>query len=88
MATSLPRVTIPANTWVDLYDATGISVGTQLIIQNTGRDQARLSESSGIPASTTGTNNLLVNAYLTSATTPIGAWAFSSIGTKLQIEES
>lgn len=88
MATSLPRITIPASTWVDLYDATGITLGTQLIIQNTGRDEARLSESALEPVSTTGYNNLLLNEYLISASTPVGAWCFSKLGTKLQVEEA
>lgn len=88
MANSLPPVNLPANTWVDLYVATGIGVGTQLIIQNTGKDQAKLSESSVEPLSTTGHNNIIVNAYLTSAATPVGAWARSNLGTTLQVEEA
>lgn len=88
MATSLTPVTIPAKTWTDVYDAAGISVGTQLIIQNIGRDQARLSESVASPTSTTGYNVILTNEFLTSAATPVGAWSYSTLGTKLQIEEA
>jgi len=87
MATSLTPVTLPANTWVDLYNATGISVGAQLIIQNTGKDEARLSESVAEPLSTTGYNNLLLNTYLASSSTPVGAWVMSRLGTTLQVEE-
>ena len=88
MATSLTPVTLTADTWVDLYDATGITLGVQLIIQNTGRDEARLSESVAEPISTTGYNNLLLNTYLTSSSTPVGAWAISKLGTTLQVEEA
>ena len=88
MATSLTSVTIPARTWVDLYDATGITIGVQIIIQNIGRDQARLSESVASPVSATGYNIILTNEFLTSATTPVGAWSYSTLGTKLQIEEA
>lgn len=88
MATSLTPVTLPANTWIDLYDDTGISVGVQLIIQNIGSDEARLSESAVEPISTTGYNNLLLNTYLTSTSTPVGAWAISRLGTTLQVEEA
>lgn len=87
MSTSLPRVTIPANTWVDLYDATGITVGTQLIIQNTGHDEARLTESASTPT-TEGYNPLGLGDFITSADTPVGAWAYSRLGTALQIAEA
>jgi len=88
MATSLTPVTLPARTWVDLYDDTGITLGVQLIIQNLGRDETRLSESVAEPTSTTGYNNLLTNEYLTSDASPVGAWAFSRLGTRIQIEEA
>ena len=88
MATSLTPVTILAKTWTDLYAATGIVVGAQLIIQNIGRDEAKLSESAAKPISTVGYNNLLVNDYLNSTAIPVGAWAYSSLGTKLQVEEA
>lgn len=88
MATSSTPVKLQAGTWLDIYDATGITVGVKLIIQNVGRDEARLSESALEPISTTGYNNLLLNEYLTSATAPVGAWAFSKLGTTLQVEEA
>ena len=88
MATSLTPITLPARTWVDLYDATGITLGVQLIVQNIGRDQSRLSESALEPISTTGYNVILTNEYLISASTPVGAWAYATLGTKLQVEEA
>ncbi len=51
MATSLPSVTIPFNTWVDIYAETGITVGAQLIIQNIGSSEAKLVESATEPTS-------------------------------------
>lgn len=87
MSTSLTPVTLEPNVWKDLYDATGITIGVQLSIQNTGKDQARLSESLAQPISATGSNNLDVGNYLSSADTPIGVWAMSRLGTKLQVEE-
>lgn len=87
MATSLPPVKLPADTWVDLYDETGITIGVQLLVQNTGKDHARISESLAQPISTTGSNNLLVNIFLESTTSPVGAWAISRLGTILQVEE-
>jgi len=87
MATSLTPVTLPANTWVDLYDATSITIGVQLTIQNTGKDHARVSESLAEPISTTGSNNLNIDKFISSATTPVGVWAISRLGTTLQVEE-
>jgi len=88
MATSLPEVKIPINLWVDLYDTTGISVGTQLIIQNKGDAEADLSESALEPIGTTGSNKISQYAYLTNVAGNVGAWAFSKLGTVLQVEEA
>ena len=88
MATSLPPVKIPVNTWVNLYLATGISVGTQIIVQNTGSSEAVLTESATLPVGVVGVNAIIPRAYLTNAATNVGAWAFSQLGTTLQVEEA
>lgn len=88
MATSLPSVTIPLNTWVDLYSDTGISIGTQLIIQNIGSSEAILVESASQPTPSIGHNTIPVRSYLTNAASAVGAWAFSETGTTLQVEEA
>ena len=86
MATSLPQVVLPSKTWVDLYDATGITLGTQIIIQNTGGSEARLVESLAQPNLKNGFNLISGRKYLTSATTPVGIWAYAHTGTTLQVE--
>ena len=88
MATSLPSVVIPSNTWVDLYSETGIVVGTRLVVQNIGSADAILSESAAQPVSTTGHNIIIPRSYLTNASAAVGAWAFSDSGTTLQVEEA
>ena len=88
MATSLPPVTLTDNVWVDLYDVTGIVVGTQLIIQNIGSSEALLSESASEPTTVSGYNIIPTRTYLTNTTANIGAWAFSENGTTLQVEEA
>lgn len=88
MATSLPQVVLPSKTWVDLYDATGITLGTQLIIQNTGGTEARLVESLAQPELTNGFNLIPERDFLTSATAPVGSWAYAHSGTTLHIEEA
>jgi len=88
MAQSLPPVSIPKNTWIDLYAATGITAGVRMIIQNTGSADAILTESTAEPATSVGNNALQPKEYLTNNSANIGAWAFSELGTKLQVEEA
>jgi hypothetical protein len=88
MATSLPKVLLPSKEWVDIYTETGISVGTKLIIQNTGGDSARLVESASEPNLKGGFNLLREGDYLSSAENPVGVWAYAHSATTLQIEEA
>ena len=86
MATSLPQVVLPSKTWVDLYDATGITLGTQIIIQNTGGNEARLVESLAQPEMNSGYNIIPEREYLSSAAAPVGVWAYAHAGTTLHVE--
>ena len=86
MATSLPSVLIPPNQWVDLYAATGISVGTQIIVQNIGSSEADLTESAAEPISSDGFNPIPPREFFTNAAGNVGAWAFSRDKTTLQVE--
>ncbi len=88
MAQSLPSVKLESKEWVDLYDATGIVVGTQIIIQNIGDSNVRLVEAASQPSLNGGYNLVVGKNYSTSATAPIGAWAYSHEGTLLQVEEA
>lgn len=88
MATSLPQVVIPLNTWIDIYAETGITAGTQIIIQNTGSGEVKLSESAAAPSLTTGHNKLVTRGFFTNDTGNVGAWAFAKTGTVLQVEEA
>jgi hypothetical protein len=88
MATSLPNVNITSNTWVDLYTETGITTGTQLIIQNIGTSDCRLVEASSQPQLQDGYNLIPEKEYLSSAITPVGAWAYADPGTILHVEEA
>ena len=86
MSTSLPFVTLPANTWVDLCAATGLDSGKLLIVQNIGSSVTFLVESELQPASTVGHNLLCPREYAASAAFNVGSWAFSELGTTLQVE--
>ena len=72
MAQSLPSVFLPSEMWVDLYDATGIAVGTPLTIQNTGSSKVSLSESVTEPTANVGKNIMDPTDYLQSADVPVG----------------
>ena len=89
MATSLTPVELPRNTWVDIYDATGILAGTQVIIQNTGSSEVDLTESAtqpGIDDGTLGINKIPPRVYFTNLAANVGAWAYSQTGSTLQVE--
>lgn len=91
MSTSLPPISLPADTWVDLYLSTGISVGTQLIIQNRRTDDVFLTESATEPSgliASLGGNVLVGKEFLNNRTGNIGAWAHSRKGGSLQVEEA
>ena len=86
MATSLPSVNLPVETWVDLYASTGITAGTQLIIQNTGSSVVRLVESATEPTYSNGFNSLPEREFFTNTNANVGAWAKSKTGGSLQVE--
>lgn len=88
MAQSLPPVNLPVETWVDIYAATGITVGTKLIVQNTGSSAVSLVESASAPLVGTGSNELLPRVFFTNVNGNIGAWVKSKTGGKLQVEEA
>ena len=86
MTASLPLVTLPRNKWVDIYAETGIAVGTQVIIQNVGKDEITLTESASKPTSGYGLNRLPYREYATNEPDNVGAWAYSTGGSRLQVE--
>ena len=88
MAQSLPPVNLPVETWVDIYEATGITVGTKLIVQNTGSSAASLVESATVPLVGTEYNELLPRLFFTIVAGNIGAWVKSKTGGTLQVEEA
>ena len=87
MAESLPPISISNNQWVDLYAATGIDSGTSIVVQNTGSNDCALVESDSQPnISTTGKHIIAPKDHMVNEASNIGAWAFSALGTTLQVE--
>lgn len=79
------NVTLPARTPVNLYTATGITVGAQLKVSVIGAGDVRLSESEAGLTS----NHVTVKTY-TSATNDAGdagAWALSMSGSGVNVKE-
>ena len=89
MSTSLTPVSIPPDTWVDLYLSTGLNVGAQLIIQNRRTDDVFLTESATEPSgliASLGGNPLTGKQFFTNVAGNVGAWAYSYKGGSLQVE--
>ena len=78
MADTLPNVQLPADTWVNLYDETGISAGTQVQIQNTCRTRVLLHTGANEPDSTSGFNVIPPNSVpFVNQSGASGEWAYS-----------
>ena len=79
MTDTLPNVELPANQWIDLYSATGIDIGKQLLIQNLGSVVVSLNAGATQPTDISATtelphgNGVMMSNQLGDA----GAWAFS-----------
>ena len=78
MADTLPNTPLPANTWVDLYAATGITVGTKLLLQNLGNSSIRLASSATTPSGD-GFKRVYSGSSAYNATGDSGAWAYSPV---------
>lgn len=78
MSDTLPNVTLPANVWVDLYAATGITVGDQILTQNLGSVGIRLHSSAAIPT-VDGFRRAASGQEAINDAMDAGAWAYSPV---------
>lgn len=89
MADTLPNVTLPANTWVDLYAATGVTVGTAIGVSNIGVADVYLTVTAAQPPIDYDAFDVLQRkngVRLRNSDGDAGAWAFSpNCGGKLQV---
>jgi hypothetical protein len=89
MAELLPPIPLEPNVWVDLYDATGIPVGTKLMVQHlVASKRARLVESTTMPTLDTGFNLIKDYEFMFNEVGAVGAWAMSTGHSRLQVEEA
>lgn len=95
MATSLSPVHLPAGQWVDLYDATSITVGDQINAHNPFQTNVYLTEAPSRPAQiqaepadrTVGVFILRQGQDRENRSGAVGAWAFAFKDTTIQVEE-
>ena len=85
MTDNIPNVPLPANTWIDLYAASGITVGQPLVVENLGVCDIYLAVQETEPVKKHTAYNILKrddDIRLTNNLGDAGAWAFcnTSIG--------
>ncbi|MCK5132694.1 MAG: hypothetical protein KAR40_11150 [Candidatus Sabulitectum sp.] len=88
MADTLLNIPIPENEWVDLYDLSGIAVGTAIQVQNVGINDVYLVEAATQPDVDFDGYNVVSRAngnILHNETGASGAWAYCSAKSKLNV---
>jgi hypothetical protein len=77
-ADTLDNVALPGDVWVDLYDATGISVGTKIKVQNLGVADVQLNAGASTPEfPPVAFVNILRGVQAENDDGDLGAWALS-----------
>ena len=76
MADTLPNIKIPAGIWTDLYDASGIDVGAQILIQNIGVCDLSLNAQAAPPTDENSIQLLERADFSINDAGDAGAWAF------------
>lgn len=77
MADNIPNVSLEAGEPIDLYDATGIAVGTQIEVQNIGAVDVLLFSQLDLPEIDDGQQLLQRGEYMENEEDDLGAWALS-----------
>ena len=88
MADTLDNILLPAGTWVDLYDESGITVGTQINVQNVGAGHIYLYAGATSPISLSGYAVLVEYGVMQNDSGDSGAWAYSESGGKVNVRAS
>jgi len=86
MANTLPNIPLPANTWVDLYAASGITVGTQITLTNIGPVNVNLCTKATTPNISDGFEPVKPFESKTNPSGASGAWAFSTSATGVNVK--
>lgn len=82
MADNTQNILITSNEWVDLYDATGIAVGSQIVVENIGNDDVYLTVQATKPPKDHDSYNVLKRPpspnTMQNTEGDSGAWAYCS----------
>ena len=88
MSDTLPDVVLPAKTPVDLYAATGITVGTKVSVQNITSSDVRVYVGATAPTQGVSGGALLIPSQSGENTQgDSGLWAWSVTGGAVQVVE-
>lgn len=85
MPDTLPNTPLPADVWVDIYAATGITVGTQILVQNIGVCDVYLASQAAQPTDETRRQVLLRAQFALNDFNDAGAWAICTAGGALNV---
>jgi len=77
MTDTVTNIILPAGVWVDLYDESGITVGTRIQVQNITTDDVILCTKATVPTGSEGHQLLRPGVFLTNEIGDSGAWAYS-----------
>ena len=77
MADTLANTPLDAGVWVDLYDATGITIGLQVVVFNLGTSTILIHTGLTQPSKTDGFVPIAPGMSLTNSSGNSGAWAHS-----------
>lgn len=77
MADTLPNVPLTANTWIDLYAESGITVGVKIAVENLGVPDVFLTEQAAQPVDLSSYNIVKREGpQMQNNVGALGAWAF------------
>ena len=83
-----PLVTVQNGVWVDLYAATSIAVGTQVIVQNfQSKSRVSLSDSELEPTSADGRIGVDETQFYQNTSGDLGLWAYCSSFALVSVQE-
>ena len=78
MADTLPNIPLPANTWVDLYAESGITIGVKINVELLSNNPILLTAKATTPVLIDGNSKLKSDSrFYTNDTGDSGAWAYS-----------
>lgn len=85
MADTLDNIVIPPDTWVDLYSSSGITVGVQILVQNTSACDMFLTAQASEPSGQPNHQVLKVGLLMANDAGDSGAWAFCGSGGQVNV---